>query len=469
MSKTATYESTPLSEREVEILQLVATGATNQQIAAQLGISVSTVKVHLRNVFAKINVSSRTEASFYAVRTGLVVIETSATADRDEGKPTVSVPETAELYAPSVKDEVNLASIPADASLLNEPPQIPLRHSRQRSLMLISVLGVLIFLSGTIWLLRQPASSIPASTTIDTEPTPDPWEQRTTMDIPRTHFAIASYDGRFYVIGGEASSGISDVVERYDPQSNTWTRLTSKPTAVADAQAITIGGKIYVAGGRRESGEISNQLEIYDPDSDHWQTLAPLPQPLSQYAAATVDGKLYLFGGWDGTAYQRDVWKFQPDSNTWEARTPAPEARGHMSASVLGSRIHLIGGQNMDGDLALHRSYDPIQDRPDRNPWQVLAPLPQPIVTPVSIVVLDSIYTFRAEANEGIIYNSSSDSWSPFQTALPTDTVDLQGILLNTHIHLIGSRSIGEGATGSTHLQYKAIYYAPLPLIQSNN
>ncbi len=468
MSKTTTYESAPLSEREVEILQLVATGATNQQIAAQLGISVSTVKVHLRNVFAKINVSSRTEASFYAVRAGLVVIETSATADIDKEKPTIPAPETAELYAPTAKDEVNPPLILADTSLLNAPPQRALQHSRQRSLILVSVLIMLILLTGTIWLLRQPISSTPASTTIATEPTPVPWEQRTTMDIPRTHFAIASYDGRFYVIGGETRSGISDVVERYDPQSNTWARLTSKPTAVADAQAITIGGKIYVAGGRRESGEISNQLESYDPDSDQWEALAPLPQPLSQYAAATVDGKFYLFGGWDGTAYRSDVWKFQPDLNTWESGTPAPEARGQISASVLGSRIHLIGGRNMDGDLALHRSYDPIQDRPDRNPWQVLAPLPQPIASPVSIVVLDSIYTFRAETNEGVIYNSSNDSWSPFETTLPTDTVDLQGILLNTHIHLIGS-SPSEEVTRSTHFQYKAIYYAPLPLIQSNN
>lgn len=65
-------EQPSLTEREREVLGLVAKGATNKQIAEKLFIAENTVKVHLRNILDKLHLKNRAEAAAYAVRTGLV-------------------------------------------------------------------------------------------------------------------------------------------------------------------------------------------------------------------------------------------------------------------------------------------------------------------------------------------------------------------------------------------------------------
>ncbi len=60
-----------LSERELDVLKLMAKGLNNRQIAAQLFISELTVKVHIRNIFRKLGVGDRTKAVIYAKDKGL--------------------------------------------------------------------------------------------------------------------------------------------------------------------------------------------------------------------------------------------------------------------------------------------------------------------------------------------------------------------------------------------------------------
>lgn len=60
-----------LTERETSVLRLVAEGLANKEIARRLSISEKTVKAHLNNVFAKLDVHSRTQAALQAVRSGI--------------------------------------------------------------------------------------------------------------------------------------------------------------------------------------------------------------------------------------------------------------------------------------------------------------------------------------------------------------------------------------------------------------
>ncbi len=61
----------PLTEREVEVLQVVAKGKSNQEIAEALRISEATVRTHVSNILTKLHLASRTQAALYALREGL--------------------------------------------------------------------------------------------------------------------------------------------------------------------------------------------------------------------------------------------------------------------------------------------------------------------------------------------------------------------------------------------------------------
>jgi NarL family two-component system response regulator LiaR len=69
-----------LSERESEVLRLVARGKANKQIARELDIAQSTVKSHVGSILAKLGLESRTQLALYAARTGMVALESCESA-----------------------------------------------------------------------------------------------------------------------------------------------------------------------------------------------------------------------------------------------------------------------------------------------------------------------------------------------------------------------------------------------------
>jgi len=70
----------PLTQREVEVLRLVAQGQDNREIAEKLVISEATVRTHVSNILAKLHLASRTQAALYALREGLASLDDAAEA-----------------------------------------------------------------------------------------------------------------------------------------------------------------------------------------------------------------------------------------------------------------------------------------------------------------------------------------------------------------------------------------------------
>jgi NarL family two-component system response regulator LiaR len=71
-----------LTEREIEVLRLIAKGQSNREISADLTISEATVRTHVSNILSKLNLCSRTQAALYALKEGL--------ASLNEAEPTAT-------------------------------------------------------------------------------------------------------------------------------------------------------------------------------------------------------------------------------------------------------------------------------------------------------------------------------------------------------------------------------------------
>ncbi|MCX6035202.1 MAG: LuxR C-terminal-related transcriptional regulator [Chloroflexi bacterium] len=420
-----------LTERELEILRMLATGASNKEIARHLFISSNTVKVHLRNTFAKIGVTSRTEAAVYAIRQGL--------------SPGADLP----------------AAVPATQENPTSPPISLEAQSKPHFLWIAALVTVMLVgvVSFVVTRYQTPTGAIASP-----EPVAPPrWQELAAMPTARSGLAVASQENQIYVIGGETEAGVTSVVERYDLVTDTWSGLSSKPTAVADVSAAVVGGRIYVPGGRLTSGEVTNILEIYDPREDRWEQGATLPIALSAYALVTFEGKLYLFGGWDGEHFLASVYEYDPDQDTWAARSPMSTARGNAGAATAGGRIYVIGGYDGKDALAVSEEY-----LPDRDTWSQRASLIDGRYAMGVASIVDIIYVIGGlgETDSTLLplqYFYQQDQWQTFEDPLPQRWSYLGLVSLQTKLYGVGGRL--NGMLAAQNLSYQAIYTILIPVI----
>lgn len=440
-----------LSDREREILHLVATGASNKEIAQELYISSNTVKVHLRNIFAKIGVASRTEAAMYAVGAGLIEPISSPQGDGFT------------VQSGKIDQEDNAQ----DANLT---PATPLRMGLRsyRWLLLLGVLSAFIIvlvafqMSGGI--VRSSQSTNQVQPLTETR-----WQSLMPMEKPRSRLALASYGDQIYAIGGTTPDGFSKSVERFDPEQNTWISLASKPTAVADIQAAVIGGRIYVPGGRDSSGQPLDIFEIYDPGEDLWINGATLPMPVYGYSLVAFEGKLFLFGGTNGIQTLDIVLEYNPDTQNWSFKTPMPFPREFAGAALAGGKIYLMGGQNGNRVNDSVFIYQPDIDNGQNDPWSFGASMPEARARMGVTSLADIIYLVGGtddsdQTPQPWSLITQTDEWQVIeQPRSGRKWQDLGLVSQGTQLYALGGDL--DGMPADENLSYKAIYTFLFPVV----
>jgi len=378
-------EIVQFSDREIDVLQSMVKGLTNQQIANDLGISVHTVKAHVRNIFSKTGAASRTEATLYAVRNRIVSVNPGEEPESFFA-PDALVVQKAEIVTSDLEENPptplllpEIAPLPENPMPKKPTSNLPMLKFLVQNGLNIGILLVGLILFGLIFL-RSPQSSgtnqpTPGTQSVVLSQLSPNWTPRAALPVTQTAAAAASLNGSIFLIGGYNAAGVTGAVWRYDPDSDTWRSLSAKPNPVRDAQAVALNGKIYLPGGKKADGTISNLLEVYDPTSQAWTAAKPLPSPRSAYSLAALEGRMYLFGGTDGTQTLADVFAYDPQTDSWQTQTAMPTPRAYGGAVVLDGKIYLIGGENGGTSLAVNEEYVPANE--GKQPWTPRAPLPK--------------------------------------------------------------------------------------------
>ena len=434
-------EQKPLTEREIEVIRLVAEGATNQQIARELVISVYTVKNHLRNIFEKLNVQSRTEAAHYAIREGWVAVAPSP----------VEAEATAEAVEEEPVERISLA---------------------KRIVFVVAALLVLV-----ITFFPQTGGTAPSGE-VSNDFTNRPaargqsavrfeisrWVSRAQMPTPRERLAVAIHEDKMYAIAGDTPGGVTGAVEIYDPGDNTWRVGAPKPTPVSNVAAAVVDGLIYVPGGYTSAGEVITTTEVYDPANDTWDTKAPLPAPLCAYAIAAIDGKLFVFGGWDGDSYVASVYKYDPQEDGWTAKTVMSMARGFAAAGAVEDKVYVVGGYDGTTEFALCEEYDPAKDAGTGVPWTIKAPMSVGRGGLGVVVVGKNLYAIGGGWQSYLVYNEryspGTNTWANFETPITAEWRNLGVAATAARIYAIGGYS---GDYLSDNQEYQALFYLYLP------
>jgi DNA-binding CsgD family transcriptional regulator/N-acetylneuraminic acid mutarotase len=434
----------PVSEREIEVLRLVATGASNQEIARELIISVNTVKVHLRNIFEKLGVQSRTEATLYAIRQGWIEV--------DGVEAGVAEPLGAALVAPDT---------------FTSPLQPLAWWQRVYMLAALSLALALVFLPA----LRRTSQSLAQASPISDRPAPSSaspraqasrWTPLADMPTPRTRLAVAAYQGQLFAIGGDRETGVSGFVEIYSPETDTWSSGAAKPTPVSNIGAALVGDHVYVPGGCVGLSEATDQLDVYSPADDAWSQAAPLPIPLCAYAIAALEEHIYLFGGWDGQGFVDHVLAYDVKDNTWQQQAPMPAPRGFAAAGVIDGVIYVVGGYDGARESAETYAYDAVSQT-----WTERAAMGVGRGGLGTAVVGNKLYAIGGGWESYLAtserYDPVSNTWTAFETPVLGEWRNLGVASLSTQVYAVGGWS--GGYTG-VHEAYQAVFRIILPVAQ---
>ncbi|MDM8528664.1 kelch repeat-containing protein [Anaerolineales bacterium HSG24] len=467
MSKNNT--SSQLSARELEVLTIVATGASNQQVANELFLSVYTVKKHMSRIHSKLGVQSRVEAVMLALKEGWITLP-------GHEKPGHEKQAEAESSFTEPPDPIQL---PPEPKLYLVASSLHYMARWQQVYLFFAILLTLALMLIPI----RPQSEIeavyiPLHLKSESLPTPVPtvapampqnWAYHTELRMPRAQLAVVPLDGSLFTIGGSDNQNqATNQVDIYDPETNQWRDGVAKNEATTYMNALVISDTIYVPGGCNVDNEALDILEIYDPISDTWTLGSTLPEVRCAYGSVAYEDEIYLFGGWDGQDYTDTVFVFSPISDTWRLlESRMPEAKGYLGAAVLNNEIYVVGGYDGQDEFDHTYTFDP-----QTGEWTEKATMQFPRGSLGLVATSNRLYAIGGGWEIPVLvseeYDPATDSWTSFEIPFDTAWRDMGIAVIDSQFYALGGWNGEEIMTDVVSYRFVHKYFVPISIFTPN-
>lgn len=448
-----------LSERELQVLHELATGASNKDIGGALFISPSTVKVHLKKIYKKLDVNSRFEATQVARRAGLLESDDEEALDSDpEPISTSSNPEPGAIAfqkeieaTTSQKDNLNIhiSSRPEPVSISSNPEPVPISSNPEPVSISFSPESVPI--SSNI----EPRLPVVATNPSEghqnpAQPMPSPSSrvEAGMTKISRSNALGALAEPRQAVTSRSMRAKEIITVEQHKSVPR-WVAILLGTLVIVLGLAVT--SIVLIRQPEILSANVTNDMptdksEQAQPDFNTSRQLAPLPVAVKNASVVNLGNDLLLIGGINSNGLTNDVWRYA-SFQEWKKMESLPITVQSAPTLFIGGEVWVVGGLNESGKpIDVVQRYN-VED----NKWETLSTsLPKPLARSALAAYEGKIFLFGGwdgTTYQDTVYQYLSDEegWQPF-SAFSSPRADVGTAPLQDGIALIGGTREGEQA-----------------------
>ncbi|KAM3934889.1 kelch-like protein 35 [Leptodactylus fuscus] len=171
------------------------------------------------------------------------------------------------------------------------------------------------------------------------------WFKMAPLTTKRWRHGMVTLKGQIYAVGGVHGPKRLSTVERYSPNTNTWSPVTPMLDAVSSAAVVSCMNKLYVIGGAVDNNGNTDKVQCYCHEEDKWTYVSPAPFCKDGLSGVEIDGTIYVVGG-----LLSAIFSYRPSTDTWSEEASLPAPLINCGVTAYRGKIYIMGGRGENGE-----------------------------------------------------------------------------------------------------------------------